>query len=182
MMAFLYFKDMKTDIVILETGMGGRLDATNIIKNPVLTIIVSISLDHLDRLGKNIEEIAFEKAGILKSETPVIISSNNAGREVIKKCANEKNSKVIEATKDFKLIDVEKNIFSNREKNYQLSLRGINQGQNLALVDKACEYLKLNPEKSLNKIIWNSRFQYIKEKEKIKSRSTVSSVNGSLKS
>lgn len=164
MLCFLYFKDNNVDYVVLETGMGGRLDATNIIKNPILTLITSISLDHLDRLGKNIEEIAYEKAGILKPNTPLIISKNNLGFEVIKNYANKINAKIIEVEKDFELIDAENNIFSNGTKNLKLSLKGINQGQNLALVDKACEYLKINPQKALVNVLWNSRFQYLKEK------------------
>ena len=164
MLCFLYFKDNNVDYVLLETGMGGRLDATNIIKNPVLTIITSINLDHLDRLGQNIEEIAYEKAGILKTNVPLIISKNNLGIEVIRNYANEINAKIVEVERDFELSDVENNIFSNGEKNLKLSLRGVNQGQNLALVDKACEYLKINPQKALADVVWNSRFQYLDDK------------------
>jgi len=167
MLCFLYFKENNVDYVLLETGMGGRLDATNIIKNPVLTIITSINLDHLDRLGKNINEIAYEKAGILKTNAPLIISKNNLGFDVIKKRANEIGAEILEVSKNFELIDVENNIFSNGIKNYTLSLKGINQGENLALVDRACEYLKINPEKSLANTTWESRFQYIKEKNLI---------------
>lgn len=164
MLAFLYFKDNNIDRVILETGMGGRLDATNITQKPILTIITSISADHLDRLGKNIEEISFEKAGILKKGVPVIISKNNAGINVIKKQANKIGAKILEVEKDYELINPNENIFSNDKKTYKLSLRGINQGQNLALVEKACEYLKLNINQSLEKVVWNSRFEYIKDK------------------
>ncbi len=164
MLSFLYFKDNKVNRVILETGMGGRLDATNITQKPILTIITSISADHLDRLGKNIEEISFEKAGILKKDVPVIISKNNAGINVIKKQANKIGAKILEVEKDYELINPNENIFSNDQKTYKLSLRGINQGQNLALVEKACEYLKLNINQSLEKVVWNSRFEYIKDK------------------
>ncbi|MCQ2957996.1 MAG: bifunctional folylpolyglutamate synthase/dihydrofolate synthase, partial [Candidatus Gastranaerophilales bacterium] len=167
MMAFLYFKDMKTDIVLLETGMGGRLDATNIINKPLLTIIVSISFDHTDRLGKTLEEIAGEKAGILKSNAPVIISKNNLGYDVIKNKADEIGSNVLTVEKDFELFDIENNIFSNGEKCFELSLKGVHQSKNLTLVIKACEYLKINPNEALKKVIWNSRLEYIKEKNLI---------------
>ena len=163
MMAFLYFKNEKTDIVIMETGMGGRLDATNIIKNPILTIITSISSDHLDRLGKTIESIAFEKAGILKKGTPLIINEQNQGYKTIEKQAQITSSPIISTNKNFELIDIEKNIFSNKTENYQLSLRGINQGENLSLVIEASKYLKLEIKEALNKVVWNSRFEYIKE-------------------
>ena len=164
MMAFLYFKNSNTDIVLLETGMGGRLDATNIIKKPILTVITSISLDHTDRLGKTIEDISAEKAGILKENVPVVISKNNLGYKIVKNKAELINSKVLIANSDFKLIDADKNIFSNGEKSFELSLRGVNQGKNLALVLKACEYLNLNIKNSLKNVTWNSRLEYLKEK------------------
>ena len=164
MMAFLYFADEKCDYLILETGMGGRLDATNIVSKPILTIIVSISSDHTDRLGKTLEDIAFEKAGILKNNVPVIISKLNKGFDVVKKQADVVGANLIEVEKDFVLVDVEKNIFSNGEKTYQLSLRGLNQGQNLALVDKACEYLKINPAEALKNVVWKSRLEYFEDK------------------
>lgn len=163
MMAFLYFKDKETDVVILETGMGGRLDATNIVQEPLLTIITSINLDHTDRLGQTIEAIAFEKAGILKENIPVIISKNNLGIEIIKKEASKVGAGVFEIEDDFKLINEIENVFSNGFKKYKISLKGIQQGQNLALVDAACEYLTLEPTKALKNVIWPCRMQYIQE-------------------
>lgn len=71
-MALEYFKDSECNICIIETGLGGRLDATNII-NPILSIITNISFDHTDLLGDTLEAIAFEKAGIIKTKVPVII-------------------------------------------------------------------------------------------------------------
>lgn len=73
--AFLAFAETKGDILILETGMGGRLDATNIIPNPILTVITEISYDHMEYLGPKIDIIASEKAGIIKSSAPCAISS-----------------------------------------------------------------------------------------------------------
>lgn len=72
LMAFAYFAEEKVDIAVIETGLGGRLDATNIVQ-PILSIITSISLDHTEILGKTIEQIAMEKAGIIKPNTPIII-------------------------------------------------------------------------------------------------------------
>ncbi|MEO7175170.1 MAG: folylpolyglutamate synthase/dihydrofolate synthase family protein [Saprospiraceae bacterium] len=71
-MAFSYFKEQEVDIAIIEVGLGGRLDSTNII-NPLLSIITNISYDHMDLLGNTLPEIAFEKAGIIKHKTPVVI-------------------------------------------------------------------------------------------------------------
>ena len=72
--AFLYYKEVGCDFVVLEVGLGGRGDSTNIVKNPLATVIASISFDHTDRLGNTIEEIAAEKAGIIKAGCPVITS------------------------------------------------------------------------------------------------------------
>lgn len=71
-LAFLYFKEQKCDIVILEVGMGGRFDATNAIENPLCSVITRIDLDHTDYLGDTIEKIAFEKCGIIKKGSPTI--------------------------------------------------------------------------------------------------------------
>ena len=68
--SFLYFKKKKCDLVLLEVGMGGRLDATNIIKTPVLTVLTSISMDHMEFLGNTLGEIAWNKAGIMKPGVP----------------------------------------------------------------------------------------------------------------
>lgn len=73
--AFLYFKQEKCDYIVLETGLGGRLDSTNIIPDPVCTIITAIGFDHMDRLGKTAAEISSEKAGIIKSGCPVFLMS-----------------------------------------------------------------------------------------------------------
>ena len=72
-MAFDYFKEQKVDVAVIETGLGGRLDSTNVIK-PKVTVISHISMDHMDILGKDIEKIANEKAGIIKNNVPLIIA------------------------------------------------------------------------------------------------------------
>ncbi len=71
--AFLYFLQAKVDIVILETGMGGRLDATNVVKHPLCTVFASIGMDHMQFLGDTIEKIAYEKAGIMKEGSHVVV-------------------------------------------------------------------------------------------------------------
>lgn len=75
-MALQWFADEKVDMVVLETGLGGRLDSTNII-TPVLSIITNIGLDHCDMLGETLSEIAFEKAGIIKPRVPVVIGESH---------------------------------------------------------------------------------------------------------
>lgn len=71
--AFLHFRNMHCDFMVLETGLGGRLDSTNIIRNPLKCVITAIGLDHMDRLGNTIEEIAAEKAGIIKKGSEVVM-------------------------------------------------------------------------------------------------------------
>ncbi len=74
-MAFMYFKSQKCDIVVLETGLGGRLDATNVIKAPLVSVITSISLDHTAVLGNTVEQITAEKCGIIKQGCKVVSSA-----------------------------------------------------------------------------------------------------------
>ena len=73
--AFLYFKEKNADFVVLEVGLGGIGDSTNIIKDPLCSVITSISFDHTDRLGNTLAEIAYNKAGIIKDNCPVVTSS-----------------------------------------------------------------------------------------------------------
>lgn len=75
-MALCWFAEMKVDVVVLETGLGGRLDSTNIV-SPILSIITNIGLDHCDMLGETLPEIAFEKAGIIKPKVPVVIGESH---------------------------------------------------------------------------------------------------------
>lgn len=97
-MAFYYFNQQKVDIAIIETGLGGRLDATNII-NPILSIITSISIDHTNFLGNTIESIATEKGGIIKQNTPVILANlPKKAKQVLKDIAFNKNANVYDVT------------------------------------------------------------------------------------
>ena len=77
LMGLLIFREKQVDYTILEVGMGGRLDATNVIRHPLASIITSISLDHTEYLGDTIPEIAFEKAGIIKEGAPVIFDGHD---------------------------------------------------------------------------------------------------------
>jgi dihydrofolate synthase/folylpolyglutamate synthase len=94
-LSFLYFLDKKVDVVLLETGMGGRLDATNVVKKPIATVIASIGMDHMQFLGDTLEKIASEKAGIIKGGCPVISYDNTKEvNEVIKNKAKQMHAKV----------------------------------------------------------------------------------------
>lgn len=157
-MMFLYFKDNNVDIVILETGMGGRLDATNVIKKNLCAIITHIDLDHTDRLGATKDEIAFEKAGIIKKDCPTITSM---GYEAIRDKADELNSLLV-----FTSPNVPEEFVNS------LSIKGLHQVENLALALTAINLLFKNiDEKTILEGLKNVRnpfrFQYFSEKNLI---------------
>ena len=97
-MAYKYFADNKVKIAVIETGLGGRFDATNVTKKTFISVITSISLDHTDRLGDTIEKIAFEKAGIIKPKSIVITEISNKGFRIIRETAEKQKAKLIVAT------------------------------------------------------------------------------------
>jgi dihydrofolate synthase/folylpolyglutamate synthase len=102
--AFCYFKDKECDFVVLEVGLGGSGDSTNVISKPVISIITSISYDHMDRLGNTLEEIAGEKAGIIKPGVPVVVNVEDAlAAKTIARKAYSINAPLYDATRfDFK--------------------------------------------------------------------------------
>ena len=155
---FLYFKRNNVEIVILETGMGGRFDATNVIKENLCSIITQIDLDHTDRLGKTKDEIAFEKAGIIKPNCPIITSM---GYEEIRDKADELDSMLL-FTSPFVPQDFVES----------LSLKGLHQIENLALVLTAVNYLfkeidEITIKRGLSKVKNPYRFEYFEEKNLI---------------
>jgi len=94
-MAFRYFADQKVDFAVVEVGMGGRLDATNVVK-PIITAISSISIDHTQVLGRTLKKIASEKAGIIKPDTPVVMAlQKKQAEEVIKQTSIKNNARLI---------------------------------------------------------------------------------------
>jgi dihydrofolate synthase / folylpolyglutamate synthase len=91
MLAFQYFAMQQVDVVVLETGLGGRLDATNIVQKPALSIITSIGLEHTRILGDTIELIAIEKGGIIKKDCPVLVGPN-VPHDTLRQCAKDKGA------------------------------------------------------------------------------------------
>ncbi len=157
-MMFLYFQRNNVDIVVLETGMGGRFDATNVIKENLCSIITQIDLDHTDRLGKTKDEIAFEKAGIIKPNCPVITSM---GYEAIRDKADEVNAMLLFSSPYVPQDFVE-----------TLALKGLHQIENLALVLTAINYLFRDIDENtikigLMKVKNPCRFEYFPEKNLI---------------
>ena len=104
-MAFDYFAKEAVDIAIIEVGLGGRLDSTNIIK-PILSIITNISFDHTDILGNTLPKIAYEKAGIIKQQVPVVISERNPETEIIfVEKAKQENAPIYFASDEYRVTD-----------------------------------------------------------------------------
>ena len=146
-LAFLYFKEKKCDIAVVETGLGGALDATNVIKTTLLEVIAPIGLDHMDVLGKTLGEIAAQKAGIIKEGTRVVTAAQEPeAREVLERVCREKNCRLRQVEPQ-KLKDIhygwDQQSFSYKQwENVQISLAGKFQIQNAALALEAAEQLR----------------------------------------
>ncbi|MCF8104990.1 MAG: bifunctional folylpolyglutamate synthase/dihydrofolate synthase [Desulfohalobiaceae bacterium] len=144
-MGLAYFAEEKTDLDIIETGMGGRLDATNLIR-PQVAIITNISLEHRDFLGKDLEAIAREKAGIIKPEVPVVSGARQQKvLEVFRGVAREKKAPLYLAGRDFGCRTTATGMhyfgLSCRLNRLKLGLPGPHQAQNAALALAGIELL-----------------------------------------
>ena len=145
--AFEYFKRQNCDVVVLEAGMGGRLDSTNLIRDPLLSVITGIALDHTAYLGDTVEKIAAEKAGIIKDGAPILYGGEDkiAGA-VIEGVAKEKKSPFIlvnytalnnvRSSLDGTTFDFEDH------SNMRIGLLGLYQPKNASVVIKATELLR----------------------------------------
>ncbi len=173
---FVYFKKKNADIVILECGMGGRLDSTNIIPSPVLSVITGIALDHVAFLGDTVEKIAYEKAGIIKPSRPVLYGGKDkSAEEVIKSVALEKGCAYYK--KDGSAltcgkISLKGSTFGyKRYKKLSLSLLGTYQPENAANVIEAVEILRKEGYKisdtslreGLRETEWKGRFERLRD-------------------
>jgi dihydrofolate synthase / folylpolyglutamate synthase len=150
-MAFEWFAEEQVDFAVIETGLGGRLDSTNII-TPEISVITNISFDHMDLLGDTLSKIAFEKAGIIKPGVPVVIGEEQADtREVFLKAAAENGSPLFFASQKRFVGEwrMEKNllhvqlteIHNNTKKNLLLDLPGLYQLKNIVTVAEVVSIL-----------------------------------------
>lgn len=166
-MAFLYFKEEKVDFAVVETGLGGRFDATNVIV-PDVSVITHIGLEHTAVLGDTVEKIAFEKSGIIKKGVPVVTANKSPSLDVIRSAANEKGSQTV-VVDTYKISDI--GIHSNGTslsydgRNYNIGIPGRFQAENAAV---AIETLRVLPERDiieahiqrgLNDVRWDGRMQ-----------------------
>ena len=168
--AILAFSKVKADYCILEVGLGGRYDATNIIDRPELCLITPISLDHQKLLGETIEEIAFEKAGILKNKSVCFVGKQESqALEVIKSVANTKNSMLKLYNEDWFVKNNSKNFYFRDNKgslNLPLpALAGAHQVFNAGIALAALRYLGVSSssvlKKSMRNVVWPGRMQRI---------------------
>ena len=169
-MAFDYFQQQKVDVAVIETGLGGRLDSTNVIK-PKVTVISHISMDHMDILGKDIEKIANEKAGIIKNNVPLIIAEQTPKvKNILLKKAKDERAPVTE-------LDTISNIsattsgttFQYKYDQYFTSLIGEHQALNAGLAIECINQFEPKLQNQmihygLRKVDWPARIQQLDDR------------------
>ena len=169
--AFLYFKEQGCDAVVLEVGLGGRLDATNVIKKPMVSVITRIALDHTGILGETEAEIAFEKCGIIKNGCYVVTTSDNSPEAlaVIEKTAKERGCE-LSVTDPTSVKILSSDIFGSeflwQGETYKLSLAGKHQISNalnvIAAVRAAYPEIPINTiKKGLQNAVFPARCEVI---------------------
>ncbi len=174
-MAALYFAGKQVDFVIWETGMGGRFDSTNVV-DPLCSVITGIALDHQQYLGNRVEQIAFEKAGIIKAGRPVVTGKMpDCAKEVVINRAAELNALVLEASNsgisnlEFSTLNsVWTQSFDFKGYRVNLSMPGAIQRENFRTVFTVLEYLAVEFEFSLSaaltgleEVLWPARCQLL---------------------
>ena len=176
---FLYFADMQVDFLVLETGMGGRLDSTNVIENPLISVICSVSFDHMRYLGDSLESIAMEKAGIIKKNSNLVLYlQSDIVYNVVRKVCEDKNTILWYSDSDELRVresSLEQTIFSINNKylcydDIELKLHGDFQIKNATLVLLAVEAMRHLgvdiPEpavyRGLASVVWPGRLEVVK--------------------
>lgn len=173
-LAFLYFKRHNCEIVVLEVGMGGRLDSTNVIEAPVVSVITGVAIDHVSVLGNTVAEIAAEKAGIIKQNRPVVYGGkDNDAFKVISDKASSCNSELSRTdlgALNIRSMDIEGTLFDYGDlKDIKLSLCGSYQPENAATVIEAVRVLNKNGfsvsqealREGLACACWRARFELL---------------------
>ncbi|HMQ67993.1 MAG TPA: folylpolyglutamate synthase/dihydrofolate synthase family protein [Ignavibacteria bacterium] len=174
--AFDYFRYMNVDVAVIETGLGGRLDSTNII-NPVLSVITAISIDHTEMLGKTVEKITMEKGGIIKNNIPVVVGHIplKSGK-ILKAIADTKNSEItfIRNGKGFRILNRnEKGFFFTEEgfkKRYFFPAPGDYQLKNISVSAKALSVFGKSCNLKISKNAFFKGLQNIKNNSGLKGR------------
>ena len=168
-MAFLYFKEKKCDYVVLEVGLGGRLDATNVIEHSEIAVLTSISRDHMQYLGETIEEIASEKAGIIKPQgKTVTVRQDPRVLDILEREAIRNTSAltVCDPNKAERIsYSLTRTRFDYHGFSYEIGLLGTNQIENAVLALEAVRLLNCvrvrDMQFGLAHTVWNGRFQIL---------------------
>lgn len=173
LICFMYFRDIKPDVVILEVGIGGLLDSTNVI-TPILSIISNVSYDHMSLLGDTLEEIAYNKLGIVKKNIPLVTISNPEINDLIIETCKNKDSKLVLVNKqDINniTINIGSSIFNYKDfNNIKLKMTGMHQTENASLVIESCvllrKYFNITDNNIYNGLLntfWPGRLEVIRE-------------------
>ncbi|MDR3075167.1 MAG: bifunctional folylpolyglutamate synthase/dihydrofolate synthase [Candidatus Methanoplasma sp.] len=170
-MAFLYFKNKGVEYAVIEVGMGGRLDSTNVII-PEVSVIGNISMEHEDFLGDTIEKIAFEKAGIIKPGVPCVTMNRGPALSVLKKIADERGSQMTNVDSDRVILErmyEDRTVFTYKDETYSVSIPGSCQAANASVAIEAVsklgifgKCLRCNVRKGLAEVRWPCRLEKIK--------------------
>ena len=169
--AFLAFSRETADYTLLEVGLGGEFDATNVVRNPVVSIITPISFDHKEYLGNTIKKIALAKAGIIKKNIPTVISNQSAGvKKLLEARCRANRSDVIWSAENFTVSSSKKSIIQKKgNKSIEFpfpSLNGTHQISNAMTAISTLNHLKI-PEhhicKGLKSTYWPARLQKIEK-------------------
>ncbi|MDL2310734.1 hypothetical protein LJC13_02000 [Peptostreptococcaceae bacterium OttesenSCG-928-C18] len=144
--SFLYFYDKKCDFAVIEVGIGGRIDATNIVRKPVVSVICKIGKDHMDMLGNSVESITNEKAGIIKENGTTVIynQEENIMKILLEKAKDLNNNVIVPKFKDIEIKNYNSNEIKFKYKNYNVKLKMINKVQiyNSIMAIEVAEHLK----------------------------------------
>ena len=169
-MAFYHFSNNDVDIAIIETGLGGRLDSTNVV-NPSLTVMTPISLDHRDILGDTIEKIANEKAGIIKKGVPLISANqvNNVSKILEKRVKKKESVMHICPNPESVKLSPDGTSFEVNGNNFKTSLIGKHQAQNATLAIATINLFNSDIpyeiiDKGLRNVYWPGRLQLVSDK------------------
>lgn len=166
--AFLHFYNEGVEYAVLETGMGGRLDATNTVV-PEVTAITNISVEHADILGDTVEKIALEKAGIIKAGVPVVTGNKGSILKVIEDAAGKKNSPVITIDKDMRITSFVGGhaTISYKGDVYEIGIPGRCQAENAAIAIECVRHIgkDVGPfiAKGLRDVRWRGRMEYFSD-------------------
>lgn len=164
LIALLYFRKQKTDYVVLECGLGGRLDNTNIIPSPVISVITTIGSDHSALLGNRVQQVAFEKAGIIREHVPVCVGLvSKQARGVIASIAHRRHAPIT-FTESIQATDV--NVFAYEHDVYELSSAAVYQKENALLALRVLKSIGIDihddtTKQALHESSWKGRFEKV---------------------